>query len=77
MEINNYTPVLIFTGAAGAYLIGKVSCDWAHYGDMFTAFCSTVMGVLIMSCYFYNKLIYVYLAYILFGLVYQMNFVII
>ncbi|CAI6346973.1 unnamed protein product [Macrosiphum euphorbiae] len=64
-------------GAASSYLIGKVQCDWERYGDMFTAFCSIVMGVLIMSCYLYDKLIFIYLAYILFGLICQMHFVII
>ncbi|XP_022169842.1 thiamine transporter 1-like [Myzus persicae] len=64
-------------GAAGSYLIGKVQCDWSRYGDMFTAFCSVAMGALIMSCYFYDKLIFIYLAYILYGLICQMHFVIV
>ncbi|KAL4144145.1 hypothetical protein QTP88_006371 [Uroleucon formosanum] len=64
-------------GAASSYLIGKVQCDWTRYSDMFTAICSIVMGVLIMSCYFFDRLIFIYLAYILFGLICQMHFVII
>ncbi|XP_060835087.1 thiamine transporter 1-like [Rhopalosiphum padi] len=69
--------MVTLSGAAGAYLIGKVHWDWARYGDMFTAFCSIVMGTLMMSCYFYHKLIFIYLAYILFGLICQMHFVVI
>ncbi|XP_026812981.1 folate transporter 1-like isoform X2 [Rhopalosiphum maidis] len=69
--------MVTLSGAAGAYLIGKVNCDWARYGDVFTAFCSIVMGTLMMSCYFYHKLKFIYLAYILFGLICQMHFVVI
>jgi len=69
--------LIYFSGATSSYLIGKVKCDWARYGDMFTAFCSIVMGVLVMSCYFYDRLIFIYIAYILYGLICQMHFVII
>lgn len=69
--------MVTLSGAAGAYLIGKVQCDWTRYGDMFTAFCSIVMGTLMMSCYFYNRLVFIYLAYVLYGLICQMHFVVI
>ncbi|XP_015374277.1 PREDICTED: thiamine transporter 1-like, partial [Diuraphis noxia] len=56
-------------GAFGAYLIGKVKLDWNYYGDIFTSFCSILMGILMMSCYFYKHIQLIYLSYILYGLV--------
>ncbi|CAH1720412.1 thiamine transporter 1-like isoform X3 [Aphis gossypii] len=56
-------------GALGAYLIGKVQLDWNYYGDIFTSFCSTLMGVFMISCYFYEHIQLIYLSYILYGLV--------
>lgn len=67
----------VLTGAAGAYLTGKVQLDWTYYGDMFTAFCSIVMGVFVMSCYFFNHLFLIYTTYILFNFVNQAHLVII
>ncbi|CAH1720416.1 unnamed protein product [Aphis gossypii] len=69
--------MVTLSGAAGAYLIGKIKCDWTRYGDIFTAFCSIVMGTLMMSCYFYNRLIFIYLTYVLYGLICQMHFVVV
>lgn len=64
-------------GAASTYLIGKVRLDWTYhyYGDAFTAFCSIVLGILMMTCYFYDHLIFVYVSYIMYGLVFQMALV--
>ncbi|XP_022169843.1 thiamine transporter 1-like [Myzus persicae] len=56
-------------GALGAYLIGKVQLDWNYYGDIFTSFCSILMGVFMMSCYFYEHIQLIYLSYILYGLI--------
>ncbi|XP_060877297.1 thiamine transporter 1-like [Metopolophium dirhodum] len=56
-------------GALGAYLIGKLQLDWNYYGDIFTSFCSILMGVFMMSCYFYEHIQLIYLSYILYGLV--------
>ncbi|KAL4144143.1 hypothetical protein QTP88_006369 [Uroleucon formosanum] len=56
-------------GALGACLIGKVQLDWNYYGDIFTSFCSILMGVFMMSCYFYEHIQLIYLSYILYGLV--------
>lgn len=67
----------MFTGASGAYLIGRVQLDWTSYVTTFTAFCSVLMGVLMMSCYYYDHIFFIYLSYILYGLVSQANCVVI
>ncbi|XP_060835008.1 thiamine transporter 1-like isoform X1 [Rhopalosiphum padi] len=56
-------------GALGAYLIGKLQLDWNYYGDIFTSFCSILMGVFMISCYFYEHIQLIYLSYILYGLI--------
>uniref|UniRef100_A0A2S2NGZ6 Uncharacterized protein n=1 Tax=Schizaphis graminum TaxID=13262 RepID=A0A2S2NGZ6_SCHGA len=61
--------------AVGAYIIGKLRLDWNYYGDAITAVCSSIMGILMMSCYFYDHLCFIYLSYILYGIVSQMVFV--
>ncbi|VVC41678.1 Reduced folate carrier,Major facilitator superfamily domain [Cinara cedri] len=63
-------------GALGAYLIGRMKLDWTYHGDTFIAFCTTITGVLMASCYFYNHLISIYLTYVMYSLVCQMAFTI-
>lgn len=63
------THLSVSLGALGAYLIGKVQLNWTYYGDIFTAFCSILMGVFMMSCYFFEHIQLIYLSYILYGLV--------
>lgn len=65
----------MYTGAAGAYLIGKVRLDWTYYSDLFIMVCSILTGTLMMSCYFYDHLIFVYVSYIVYGLINQMTLV--
>ncbi|VVC41677.1 Hypothetical protein CINCED_3A003817 [Cinara cedri] len=69
--------IVTLSGAVGAYLIAKVNLDWSRYCDMFIAVNSALMGILIMSCYCYDHLIYIYVTYILYGVVCQASFVII
>ncbi|XP_060853749.1 folate transporter 1-like isoform X2 [Rhopalosiphum padi] len=74
--LNGYAEAMIsLCGAMGAYIIGKLRLDWNYYGDAITAVCSSIMGILMMSCYFYDHLCFIYLSYILYGIVSQMVFV--
>ncbi|XP_008178375.1 thiamine transporter 1-like isoform X1 [Acyrthosiphon pisum] len=74
--LNGYAEATIsLCGAVGAYLIGKVQLDWIYYGDAVIAICSSIMGILMMSCYYHDHLFLIYLSYIVYGIVSQMVFV--
>ncbi|CAH1720414.1 unnamed protein product [Aphis gossypii] len=74
--LNGYADAMFsLFGAWGAYIIGKLKFDWNYYGDVFTAVCCSIMGILMMTCYFYNHLCFIYLSYILYGMFSQMVFV--
>ncbi|XP_025193682.1 thiamine transporter 2-like isoform X2 [Melanaphis sacchari] len=74
--LNGYVDAMFsLCGAVGAYIIGIMRLDWNYYGDFVVAVCSFIMGILVLSCYFYNHLYFIYLSYILYGIVSQMAFV--
>lgn len=58
-------------GAVSVYLTGRIRLDWNYYGDAFIGFWSTVMGIILISCYFYDHIIYIYVSYILYGILIQ------
>lgn len=50
-------------------MIGKVRLDWTCHIDAFTGLCSVAMSALMMSCYVYDNVVFVYLSYILYTLI--------
>lgn len=58
-------------GAAGAYMVGLIYCDWKKFGDIVFSIGTLVLALLLFVIYNSNTLWIIYVLYIMFGTLYN------
>jgi len=68
---NQINIIINIIGAAGAYMVGLIYCDWKKFGDIIFSIGTLVLALLLFVIYNSNTLWIIYVLYIMFGTLYN------